>query len=211
MKSPLSGTAIFAALAAALYLAFFFYIDRPVELWVHENCSGNWVFQAGELISYAANGSFVRLAVALLFILLIISDPGLNRTGTRKLLYVCLSVAVAIVIGEGFKYLLGRYRPVMLFEKNLYGFHFFSGKWQMNSTPSGHTLRAFSFLTALSLLYRRFSAVFISLAVLIGLSRIAVTAHYPGDIVFGAFIGVATAVWTHRYFFRGNPVGPEKD
>ena len=89
----------------------------------------------------------------------------------------------------------------MLFEQNLYGLHFFSTEWALNSTPSGHTLRAFSFLTALSMLYRRFTVVFISIAILIGVSRVIVTAHYPSDVVFGAFIGVFTALWVYKYFF----------
>ena len=51
------------------------------------------------------------------------------------------------------------------------------------------------------MLYRRFTAVFISIALLIGVSRIVVTAHYPSDVVFGAFIGIFTALWTYKYFF----------
>jgi len=110
-------------------------------------------------------------------------------------------VAIALVIGDGLKYLLGRYRPIMLFEQDLYGLSFFSTEWAMNSTPSGHTLRAFAILTALSILFRRFTFVFISIAVLIGVSWVAVTAHYPSDVVFGAFIGVFTALWGYKYFF----------
>ncbi|MCB2171068.1 MAG: phosphatase PAP2 family protein, partial [Deltaproteobacteria bacterium] len=125
---------------------------------------------------------------------------------SRVLLYVCISAAVAMVIGEGLKYLLGRYRPVMLFEQNLYGFHFFSGKWELNSTPSGHTIRAFSILTALSLVYRRWMPLFISIAVLIGISRVLVTAHYPSDVLFGAYIGIFTALWTFVYFFKKDPL-----
>jgi membrane-associated phospholipid phosphatase len=89
----------------------------------------------------------------------------------------------------------------MLFDHNLYGLHFFSSEWALNSSPSGHTIRAFSLLTALSMLYRRFTVVFIFIALLIGASRVAVTAHYPSDVLFGAFIGIFTAVWTYQYFF----------
>jgi membrane-associated phospholipid phosphatase len=130
-------------------------------------------------ISYLGEGSFIKLGIALCFVLILISDSRLKYRWARLLLYVCISGAIAIVIGDGLKYLLGRYRPIMLFEHNLYGLHFFSTEWSLNSTPSGHTLRAFSILTALSLLYRRFTLVFISIAILIGASRVAVTAHYP--------------------------------
>lgn len=195
-------TGVSAAAAAIAYLVLFFFIDRPVDTWIHANCATTWVFFAGAYISYLAQGSFIRLAVAVCFVLIFLGDHRLEKRWTKYLLYICVSAAIAMVIGDGLKYLLGRYRPVMLFEQNLYGLHFFSTKWALNSTPSGHTLRAFSILTALSLLYRRYAAGFITLAVLIGLSRVAVTAHYPSDVLFGAFIGIFTALWTWKHFSR---------
>ena len=194
-------TAISAVIATILYLVFFIFFDRAIDLWVHNNCSKTWFPQLGDYISYLANGSFVRLGLALCFILILVCDSGIKKRWTRLLLYICISGAIAIVIGDGLKYLLGRYRPIMLFENNLYGLHCFSTKWAMNSTPSGHTIRAFSILTALSMLHRRFAGIFISLAVLIGASRVIVTAHYPSDVLFGAFIGIFTAIWTYKYFF----------
>jgi membrane-associated phospholipid phosphatase len=194
-------TAITATITAMIYLILFFFFDRAIDLWVHNNYSNTWLFQLGTYISYLAKGEFVNIALVVGFLLIIISDPGIKRRWTKDLLYICTSISIAIIIGAGFKYLLGRYRPIMLFEHNLYGLHFFSSQWALNSTPSGHTLRAFSLLTALSLLYRRFTVLFITIAVLIGASRVAVTAHYPSDVVFGAFIGIFTAVWTYKYFF----------
>jgi len=40
-------------------------------------------------------------------------DPGIKKRWTRDLLYICVSCAIAVVIGEGLKYLIGRHRPVM--------------------------------------------------------------------------------------------------
>lgn len=194
-------TAICAAITAAIYLVLFFFFDKPINLWINDNWSGTWITDWGNNISNLANGSFVRLGIALCFIIILIYDAGLKRRWTRYLLYICLSVAIALVIGEGLKYLLGRHRPIMLFEQDLYGLTFFSTEWAMNSTPSGHTLRAFAILTALSMLFRRFAFVFISIAVLVGVSRVIVTDHYPSDVVFGAFIGVFTALWVYKHFF----------
>jgi len=195
-------TAICAAITAVIYLVLFFFFDKPIGLWINDNWSGTWITYWGNHISNLANGSYVRLGIALCFILILIYDPRLKRRWIRSLLYICISVAIAVVIGDGLKYLLGRHRPTMLFEQNLYGLHFFSTEWALNSTPSGHTIRAFSILTALSMLYRRFAVVFISIAILIGVSRVVVTDHYPSDVVFGAFIGVFTALWVYKYFFR---------
>lgn len=202
MKNLRRTTAISALAGAVIYLALFFFVDRIAASWIHNNCSGTWLYSAGKCISYLGKGSYTSLGLALCFILILVYDSGLKKRETKILLYVCLCAAVAMIIGDGLKFLLGRYRPVMLFEKDMYGFHFFSTKWVMNSTPSGHTLRAFSIMTALALIYRRFAPVFISFAVVMGLSRVAVTDHYPSDVLFGAFIGIFAACWVHAHFFR---------
>ncbi|MEJ2740707.1 MAG: phosphatase PAP2 family protein [Dehalococcoidia bacterium] len=199
MTDLLRKTAIYAVLIAIVYLVFFFFLDRPVDLWINAHWSDTWVHTWGNYISSLATGSYIMLGLALCFLVVFICDSVMKVRWTRLLLYICLSGAITIVVGEGLKFLLGRYRPVMLFEQGLYGLHFLSAQWELNSTPSGHTFRAFSLLTAQSMLYRRFTAVFMSIAVLIGLSRIAVTAHYPGDVIFGAFIGIFTALWVYKY------------
>ena len=207
MDNLFKKTAITAGITLVIYLLLFFWVDRAVDLWVHQHGAHTWVFTAGTYISYLAQGSYIKLGLALGFMLIIIIDPGLQKQWVRQLLYICTAGAVAIIIGDGWKYFLGRYRPMMLFEHNLYGLHFFSSKWAMNSTPSGHTIRAFSLLTAVSLLHRRFTAVFLSLAALIGISRVMVTAHYPSDVLLGAFIGVFTALWAYKYFFIKDNAG----
>jgi len=194
-------TAVAGGITFILYLILFIFVDRPVDLWIYHNCAHTWVPRWGAYISYLARGNFIELGIAAGFILSIMVDPGLKKTWSRHLLFICTAGAIAIIIGEAWKYLLARYRPAMLFEKDLYGLHFLSSKWAINSTPSGHTVRAFSLLTGLSLLYRRFAAAFLSLAALIGVSRVMVTAHYPSDVLLGAFIGVFTALWTYKYFF----------
>ena len=199
MEGLTKKTIVFTIIAAVLYLVLFFFLDKPIDLWVNYNYSKTWHHDLGVIISYFAYDPFIRVGLTFGFILIFISDPGIKKRWTRTLLFICLSVSIAIVIGDGFKYLFARYRPVMLFDNNLYGLHFFSTEWALNSTPSGHTLRAFSLLTALTLLYRKYAVLFISVAVLIGLCRVVVTAHYPSDVLFGAFIGIISAVWTYKY------------
>jgi membrane-associated phospholipid phosphatase len=194
-------TVIATAITAIIYFILYFFFDKDIDLWIHHNCSNTWLFNSGTFISLFAKSAPIKLGIALCFISMIISDPSMKRRSTKYVLYICTSVSIAIIIGDGLKYLLGRYRPIMLFEKNLYGLHLFSSEWSLNSTPSGHTLRAFAILTALSLLYRRFTLVFISFAAVIGASRVIVTDHYTSDVVFGAFIGIITASWTYKYFF----------
>ena len=201
MENLARKTAVAAGLTLIVYVILFFFVDRAVDLWIHNNCADTWVPRWGEYISSLAKGRITGLLLTAGFILVIAADPELKKGWTKQLLFICTAGAVAILIGGSLKFLLGRYRPVMFFEKDLYGLHFFANKWPMLSTPSGHTLRAFSVLTALSLLYRRLAPAFLTLAALIGISRVMVTAHYPSDVLFGAFIGSFSALWTYKYFF----------
>ncbi len=194
-------TLIFAVGTIVAYVLLFLFVDRWVDLWVLENCSHTWVNQLGTFFSYLGDGSFIRLGVALCFLLILAVDPDTVKPWARLLLYVCVSCAIAIVVGEGLKYLLARHRPVLFFENNMYGLSYLSSEWASNSTPSGHTLRVFSILTALSLRFRRLAALFITLAALIGISRVLVTDHYPSDVLFGSFIGAFSAMWVYRYFY----------
>ncbi|MBI3810118.1 MAG: phosphatase PAP2 family protein [Nitrospirae bacterium] len=66
-----------------------------------------------------------------------------------------------------------------------------------NSMPSGHANTVFAVATSLGFLYRRWIALFLSLAILTGLSRVYVGAHYPSDVIVGAFIGISGAVVVH--------------
>jgi membrane-associated phospholipid phosphatase len=195
-------TAAAAAIAAVVYLLLYLFCDQAIDSWVNATFADTWVFDLGTTISCLATGAYIKLALALAFILIVAVDPLLQKQWTKNLLFICLSCAIAVIVGEGLKYFLGRHRPVMLFDHELYGLSFFSSEWESNSSPSGHTLRAFSILTGLSLLYRRLRTVFITLAVLIGASRVIVTAHYPSDVVFGAFIGVFAALWTWKLTAR---------
>ncbi|HPQ67087.1 MAG TPA: hypothetical protein PLI51_10210, partial [bacterium] len=116
-KALTGATVLAAAGAAVLYLLLFWFCDRPVDLWVRAHWAGTWVFSAGTLVSELATGEYLRLGAAAGFIAVAVFDPGLKRSWARNLLCVCLAFAVATVVGEGLKYLLGRCRPVLLFDE----------------------------------------------------------------------------------------------
>jgi undecaprenyl-diphosphatase len=60
------------------------------------------------------------------------------------------------------------------------------GSW---SFPSGHTAASFASAWVLSTIWPRKAPLFLSLAGGVGLSRIYVGAHYPGDVLSGALAG----------------------
>ena len=64
------------------------------------------------------------------------------------------------------------------------------------SFPSGHTSAAFCLCVMTSLMFGGVSAVLFIWAAAVGLSRVIVGVHFPGDIVAGALLGSGVALGT---------------
>lgn len=70
------------------------------------------------------------------------------------------------------------------------------------SFPSGHTASSFASAWVLSTIWPRRSPLFYALASCVGLSRIYLGAHYPGDVTAGAFFGTILAELVRRVVRR---------
>ena len=67
----------------------------------------------------------------------------------------------------------------------------------INSFPSGHTAAAFALFVFVALIFNEkkfFPLLMITLAILGGLARVYLVQHFYKDVVFGAFIGVISAM-----------------
>lgn len=111
----------------------------------------------------------------------------------RKHIVVTGLFASAIVgglVSTAFKEALQIPRPPAVLAAD--AFHMIGHKLELVSFPSGHTLSAFAAATLLALglgLRGWRLAVLLLLATLVGLSRIAVGAHWPLDVLGGAVLG----------------------
>jgi undecaprenyl-diphosphatase len=73
------------------------------------------------------------------------------------------------------------------------------GSW---SFPSGHTASSFASAWILSTVWPKRAAVFFGLASAVGLSRIYLGAHYPGDVASGAMFGLVLSEVVRRVLRR---------
>ena len=104
--------------------------------------------------------------------------------------YVLLSILFACGIGKVLKVIIGRARPIFA-DPTL--FNMFSQSSEFNSMPSGHTVVCFATLVMLGMLFPRAKWATWTLAIIIGYSRVYVGAHWVGDVILGAFIGMVCA------------------
>jgi membrane-associated phospholipid phosphatase len=110
-----------------------------------------------------------------------------------RLLWAWLcAVPFAVLFARLGKGLLESPRPAAVIDNTL--FRLVGEKLEVASMPSGHTLTAFAVASSLYFALdaqRRGRFVWLwLLAAAVGLSRIAVGAHWPGDVAVGACLGV---------------------
>ena len=118
-----------------------------------------------------------------------------------QLIFITSAWLLSGVIHHAIKIVLGRYRPRYLFSENWYGINPLNINIAHNSFPSGHTQTIFAITIGLTLLYPRLGIFLVPLAVSVGISRVVLIAHYPSDVLFGAYLGMATAILVKRHYF----------
>ena len=119
-------------------------------------------------------------------------DAYAKLKNSNAFLVFC-SLVLSGVIVEISKVIIGRARPIFFDEFGIVGFFPGTFEWAFNSMPSGHAALSFAGLVMLGMLMPRFKILTWGLAILIGLSRIAIGAHWPTDVLLGAFIGMVSA------------------
>lgn len=115
------------------------------------------------------------------------------KTKTNNAFLIFYSVLGAGVLAKVLKTLIGRARPIFFEALDMTGFFPPSFDWAFNSMPSGHTTVSFAGLVMIGMLAPKFKALIWTLAIVIGASRVAIGAHWPSDVILGAFIGMAFA------------------
>jgi membrane-associated phospholipid phosphatase len=99
------------------------------------------------------------------------------------------------------KRLIGRSRPELADSVGSFDFRTLSWEdWTYQSFPSGHTTTAFALCFVIGFLSPRSFPWMLGLAVLIGVSRIVVGAHYPTDVIGGAVVGTLGAYLIRNVF-----------
>ncbi len=164
-------------------------LDAEIFLVINHLPHNRWLngfFRFFTLIFTSGLGWYLIMALAIFF------DP---RKGTRVVRHTILPLSSATSLVEfPIKAFFHRSRPFIAFiQAIVIGKK--PGSW---SFPSGHSASAFAGAWLLSRDFPGQSPFFFLLAALVGFSRIYLGDHYPGDVLSGAFSGMAFAESVQR-------------
>jgi membrane-associated phospholipid phosphatase len=125
--------------------------------------------------------------------------------GTRLQFLFC-AVLVPVLIGEIIKWSVGRGRPFVGGDVNVFNFSHFNGTGAYSSFPSGHSTTAAALAFGVAALWPKARPAMIVYVLGILASRLVLLAHHPSDVVAGALLGVIGAMFV-RYWFAARRLG----
>jgi membrane-associated phospholipid phosphatase len=114
--------------------------------------------------------------------------------------YLFLAVALPVAIAQVAKWAVGRGRPFVGGKADAFNFAPFNGTEAYFSLPSGHAVTAFALAFAVAAIWPRARIAMAVYAVVIAMTRLALLAHHPSDVLAGAVIGLVGAIGVRHWF-----------
>lgn len=194
------------AISVALLLLGMIFVDAPAADAALRLPHG--VRQFFDVVSDFGKSGWFLWPLVLLFLLLTVLPrerltpfaQGVLAAMMVRIGFLFFAIGVPGVFVSIVKRFIGRARPMVTGVVD--PFVFAPDKWTAAyaSFPSGHTTTAFSVLVAFGALWPRARALLWTYALLIAVSRIVVSAHYPSDVLGGAIVGTLGTLMVRRYF-----------
>ena len=175
---------------AAIVMVAAFYFDEPVRNFMahHQNRAvHNFMHKVSRFGDWPEH-------FALGLVLAGIAWWRGSKKWTRIFLAMLAALAIAGLVGRGIKIATGRARPSVRAEEV---WNRFSTKY--HAFPSGHVAASTAFFGVLFFASRRIGLVCLPIPIVIGFSRMYVTAHYLSDVVCAAVLGILCALLVARF------------
>ena len=201
--------AFLAVLAVSVFCIAF--IDQPLALYLKANLPAHW-YPPLTLITEVGQG-FWWYALAILWWLyakrrLAGATPQAGEKFHRwahSAAFMFWAMALSGIVVVTAKVRIGRLRPRYLFEDGTYGFDPFNLSFGMNCFPSGHSQAIWSAMIALWFIFPKYRYHAVAVALIVSSTRFLLTVHYLGDVIMGAFVGIAVTAWAKSWFERKGP------
>lgn len=144
---------------------------------------------AGTLESWSIP-SFAVATIALW----LLSRPGATRKWKLACGSALGSAALALLVNQVIAHAWSRPRPYATHPDAVV----FAGRSHDPSFPSDHASAAYAIATAIFLFDRVVGSIFLAAATAIAVGRVVAGVHYPADVLAGALVGAAVAVFVVR-------------
>jgi membrane-associated phospholipid phosphatase len=210
-------TAIAAGVGIAVLLLLMVTIDAAAIRGVGH--LPRWIVSAFDDITDFGKSGWFLWPLGLMFLALAALPPMLTRFSQLVLAAIMVRIGflfTAIAVPSLFvtiiKRLIGRARPLVGGSLDPFLYSPFVWRVEYAGMPSGHATTAFAALVAFGTLWPRSRTLWLIYALLIAISRVVVTAHYPSDVVAAALVGMGGAIMVRHYFARrrlGFAIGPD--
>jgi membrane-associated phospholipid phosphatase len=202
---PPQQLAIAIALTLVVFLFGMFFVDAQVS--ARMRGLPHWITSFFDSITDYGKSGYVLWPLGLLFVFLCALPPALPRFQQRVLAAIVVrigflftAVAVPSLFDTIIKRMIGRARPFTTGHPDPFVFHPFIWQNDYAGLPSGHATTAFAILIAFSTIWPRARSYLLIYALLIAISRVVLTAHYPTDVAVGALVGIVGALLVRRWF-----------
>jgi undecaprenyl-diphosphatase len=156
---------------------------------------------------------YVLFALAVLAFAVLVASAAARGTARALLLglgtrlqFLFFAVLVPVMVSELIKWTVGRGRPFVGGEGDVFHFAHFAGTAAYASFPSGHATTAFALAFAVAALWPQTRVWMLVYALVICATRLVLLAHHPSDVVAGALVGVIGAMLV-RYWFAARRLG----
>jgi undecaprenyl-diphosphatase len=124
------------------------------------------------------------------FALWLFARPGADRKWKLASASALAGAAIALLVNQAIGQIWHRQRPFATHPSA----HVWGSRSHDPSFPSDHASAAFAIAFSVFLFDRLVGSVFLAAAVLIGVGRVFIGAHYPADVLAGALVGFAVAL-----------------
>ncbi len=197
--------AVMAVLLIALAVAF---LDAASVPWAHRLPQATVAFFAR--VTRFGQSDWLLIPSGAFTLLLLLADwrrvaaPVRRAWAEAGALVGCFFVAVAVagLITDLVKWIVGRSRPPLFATDGILAFHPFAAGYLHVSFPSGHSTTVAAVTVVVLLVSRRAAAIVGLAAAMIAFSRVVVGAHYPSDVTAGLLIGASYAYGLARWLSR---------
>jgi membrane-associated phospholipid phosphatase len=183
-------------LSVIIIVILYNYIDISIAEYFHSINNSPLVWVASIVTQ---GGEAVYYIIPSLLLYLYFRKRNAHRA--RLSLFILATTATSGILVDILKVIFGRFRPKMYFSEHLYGFDWFHVSSRMVSFPSGHSATALGVWLAFSMLFPKYRVIFIPIGIMIALTRVITTAHYPSDVIAGSYIGIVVTLIYYQKMF----------